>query len=92
MRTATGRALYPPGPWYSSTSAGGNQGLIYEEGTGKTVAVSYDPKDADLIAAAPDLLEACEAVLERGDFDKSLRAEERSLLRAAIAKARGGAS
>lgn len=40
--------------WYSNTKPDALQGLIYEESTGKNLAVSYDPKDAPLIAAAPD--------------------------------------
>lgn len=42
--------------WYASKS--GEQGLIYEEGTGNNIAVSYKAKDARLIAAAPELLDA----------------------------------
>ena len=43
--------------WYEANT-GNHQGLIIEEETGKNIAVSYDKKDARLIAAAPDLLEA----------------------------------
>lgn len=42
--------------WYSNTKPDARQGLISEESTGKTIAVSYDPKDAALIASAPDLV------------------------------------
>jgi len=42
--------------WYTSNTA--TQGLIIEEETGRTIAVSYDKADAELIAAAPELLEA----------------------------------
>ena len=48
------------GNWYES-STGNHQGLVIEEGTGKTIAVAYDKKDAPLIAAAPDLLALCKA-------------------------------
>jgi len=44
--------------WYEGNT-GNDQGLIIEEGTGKNIAVSYDKGDAPLIAAAPDMLEAC---------------------------------
>ena len=47
--------------WYTSNTD--TQGLIIDECTGRTVAVSYDKKDAPLIAAAPDLLEAAETLL-----------------------------
>lgn len=38
------------------------QGIIADEETGRTVAVVYDSKDGDLLAAAPKLLEALEAM------------------------------
>ena len=44
--------------WYAKTSAGGHQGLVIDESTGRTVAVTYDPKDAVKVAAVNDLLEA----------------------------------
>lgn len=50
---------HTPGPWYAA-STGTDQGLIISEETGKSIAVVYDKKDACLIAAAPDLLEACQ--------------------------------
>ena len=40
-----------------------DQAVIIDEGTGKNIAVAYDKKDMDLIAAAPELLEACKMVL-----------------------------
>lgn len=45
------------GLWYTAQT-GNHQGLIVSEKTGANVAVSYDAKDADLIAAAPELLES----------------------------------
>ena len=50
------------GPWYAA-STGNHQGLIIAEATGASVAVSYDSCDADLIAAAPDLLIALEKAI-----------------------------
>lgn len=44
--------------YYTGKSAGGHHGLVIEEGTGRTVALTYEPKDAQLLAAAPDLLAA----------------------------------
>lgn len=41
-----------------------DQGLIIDEETGKNIAVAYDKKDMDLIAAAPELLEACQYALD----------------------------
>jgi hypothetical protein len=46
--------------WYSSPGSMG-QGLIIAE-SGRTVAVSYDGKDAPLLAAAPGMLETLENV------------------------------
>ena len=48
--------------WYKA-NMGTDQGLIIDEKTGKNIAVSYDIKDADLIAAAPDLLHACKLAI-----------------------------
>ena len=47
---------YTPGPWNASKNE--YQGLVISEATGANVAVTYDVKDADLVAAAPDLFEA----------------------------------
>jgi len=61
----TSKAQHTPGPWYSKNSAGDHQGLIIEEATGKTVALTYDTKDASLVAAAPKLLAALTALVSR---------------------------
>ena len=44
-----------PGPWYGKVTSS-DQGLIIAE-TGENVAVCYYPRDTQLIAAAPELLE-----------------------------------
>ena len=49
--------------WHSS-GTGNHQGLIIDSKTGYNIAVSYDREDAPLIAAAPDLLSACESALK----------------------------
>ena len=36
-----------------ATKGSGGQGMVGEEGTGRTVAVVYDHKDTALFAAAP---------------------------------------
>jgi hypothetical protein len=46
-----------PVRWYDSKGSGG-QGLICDERDGRTVAVACDEKDAPLLAAAPELLQA----------------------------------
>lgn len=48
--------------WYTMTKPDDRQGLIADEKTGANIAVSYDPKHAQLIAAAPQLLKAARGV------------------------------
>lgn len=45
--------------WYSKPTGCGGQGLVIDEATGNNIAVAYDETNGSLIAAAPDLLEAC---------------------------------
>jgi hypothetical protein len=52
--------------WYSTITNKGSaheQGLIIEEKTGNAIAVCYNPENAKLIAAAPELLEALQALI-----------------------------
>ena len=47
--------------WYAKTinkDSAHEQGLIIDENTGANIAITLDPKDAILAAAAPELLEA----------------------------------
>ena len=53
--------------WYVSKTGNG-QGLVIEECTGRNVAVTYDEKDANLIALAPRMLEALNKALEELDY------------------------
>ena len=48
--------------WYTTKGSMG-QGLVIDEADGRNVAVAYDEKDAPLLAAAPDMLEALCAFL-----------------------------
>ena len=50
--------------WYTTKGSMG-QGLVIDEADGRTVAVAYDEKDAPLLAAAPDMLEALKWVQAR---------------------------
>ena len=80
-----------PGPWYA-TGTGNHQGLIISEATGANVAVAYDKKDAPLLAAAPDLLEALQAMYDgAAELPAVVRGshlhESMEQARAAIAKA-----
>lgn len=74
--------------WYARKSSG-DQGLIIEEDTGRNVAVTYDEKDAPLIAAAPELLTALTALMglwDREDVADTWH-DEFVKARAAITKA-----
>jgi len=51
-----------------------NQGLVSDEETGKTIAVVYDAENTRLIAMAPRMLEALEALVEV--VDKEDRSEK----------------
>lgn len=48
---------HTPSPWYVAKTSN-DQGLVISEVTGANIAVTYDKKDAPLIAAAPELLKA----------------------------------
>lgn len=89
------------GPWYATKPGNPYQGLVIDERTGANIAVTYDKEYADLIASAPELLDACrEAQLlihyllsgtpdEAHDLLVNQGEEIESLLRHAIAKAEG---
>ena len=53
-------------PWYEANT-GNYQSLIVSENTGENIAVVYDRKNADIIAAVPDLLNELEWVVEYFD-------------------------
>lgn len=50
--------------WYSSTDPNAIQGHVIDDADGRSVAVTYEPKDAQLVAAAPTMLDALYACLE----------------------------
>jgi hypothetical protein len=58
---------HAPVPWaFSKGSSPHNQGQVYYEDNGKTLAVTYNDEDganARLIAAAPDMFAALQAAL-----------------------------
>jgi hypothetical protein len=51
------------GDWYEAQT-GTHQGLVVEEGTGKTIAVTYGKADTPLIVAAPKMLRALKHAAE----------------------------
>ena len=55
-------AKHTPGPWYAANMGNDSQGLVIDENTGTNIAVTYDKRDARLIAAAPNLLAALEEI------------------------------
>ena len=72
--------------WYKARMSGNGQGLVIEQDTGRAVAVTYDEKDAALVAAAPELLDALRLVLAH---DGALTGADWTVIRAAIARAEG---
>jgi hypothetical protein len=78
---------HTPGEWIGKATGAG-QGLIYAEKDGRNVAVAYHARDTDLIAAAPDMLEALQAWTEFS-ANKNIPFGLISQTRLAIAKAEG---
>lgn len=91
---------HTPGPWYVYPTEYDNDTESFDvmaDGAAITIACPPSEADARLIAAAPDLLAACEQVLSRLDYLTELWGQEgvtrgvQDALRAALAKAKGGA-
>ena len=91
---------HTPGPWKWDNHGdlrGKGRNAVINPGLRRDVlsAVNYE-EDARLIAAAPDLLAALEGVLEAMEETRASRrplqvsADDVALIRAAIAKAKGG--
>jgi hypothetical protein len=57
---------HTPGEWYKAKGSMG-QGIIISENTGENIAVTYKEENSDLVAAAPDLLEALERLVRLHD-------------------------
>lgn len=47
-----------PPRWYCARNANPSQGLVISEPDGRNIAVTYDPADGPLVAAAPEMLAA----------------------------------
>lgn len=58
--------------WYAKKLGGpANQAIIIDEETGRNVAVAYDAKDAETLAAAPEALEVlrrCWEFIDSGGY------------------------
>lgn len=89
---------HTPGPWLIYNSINLTEMLIAKLGPGnlKTdIAIVEGRENARLIAAAPELLEACEHAIERlrklDEYRKTDSSASIGLIERAIAKATGGA-
>ena len=49
--------------WYAKNSSG-DQGIVIDANTGRTVAVAYEARDTAILAAAPDMLEGLERLAD----------------------------
>ena len=60
------KTRHTPGPWMAVKTK--DQGLIISESTGDNVAVTYDSKDRNIVAAAPDMYEALVELLQSAEY------------------------
>ena len=67
--------------WHAANAAGDHQGLVISDVDGRNVAVTYDVKDAPLVAAAPAMLKALRGVIHHNDATKPLYQLPKSLIR-----------
>lgn len=89
-------ATHTPGPWQATLA----YGYRIESAEGKIVATlpthcpltGEDPANAYLIAAAPDLLLACQELAAQIENDPAISDDSRRLLQDAIANATGKAA
>lgn len=84
--------------WVVKPTAGHDihgQSAVYDQDTGLNIAIVYDgERDGNLIAAAPDLLAACQLVIEADNecgsaSPRKLHPITRTRLELAIARAEG---
>lgn len=105
MENTNTAAAYTPGPWRARKYPTISGGFTFEIQAGRTILVgctsssshiaSVDEANARLMAAAPDLLAALRVIAncvadEQGGV--TLGSYEQEIVRAAIAKATGGAA
>ena len=62
--TPVNEPVHTEGPWRAQNTASSNQALVYSETTGKDIAVLYDRRDKNIVAAAPEMLAALKALQE----------------------------
>lgn len=62
---------HTPGPWLCFMPVGAGNAIRIASGAGQTIAyVEARPRDAALIAAAPELLEALQVLLKRSVIEE----------------------
>lgn len=71
----------PTPTWYARQY---EQGMVIDENTGETIAVTYDPKNAAIMAAAHDLRDALQNALDAYRADEKLNVRQ---IMAALEKA-----
>jgi len=78
------------GPWIHNGAQGSDKEFLITADPGVLVATSIEDADARLIAAAPELLEALEAMIQHYDENYTVSGMFASMqARSAIRKARG---
>lgn len=81
---------HSPGPWLSLNNFAEGPFFIHKKlETGDAIAEVKIEANARLIAAAPEMLEALESVLNNNKVMNALKVETRRLIMDAVAKARG---
>jgi hypothetical protein len=53
--------------WYKASTGNDYQGLVIEDGTGRNIAVTYEAKDAELVALAPEMAELLKRLWVAGE-------------------------
>lgn len=84
---------HTPIPWgYAKGYEPHNQGQVYYEDNGQTLAVTYNDEDganARLIAAAPDMLAALQELLADSYLGNPINGDRMRAAREAVAKIEG---
>lgn len=84
-------STYTPGPWVTYAHTKGIDILVDDGADGKGIATAQNKDDANLISAAPELLElARQIVLAADDNEGDIPGDIVAGARAAVHKATGG--
>lgn len=92
----TTETQHSPGPWRTASKPTDMQGLIVSDTTGENIAVCYEAKNAPIISASTEMLEALEWITRctkikgpAGTTAYIISAERMRDAVAAVAKAKG---